>query len=72
MEELIEEITEEVTEEVAEEVTEDKTEDLQDSDKNRTIENRTLDAEGQNSSMTILSLLGIGGLFAFALYKLKY
>ena len=33
---------------------------------------RTLDAEGQSSSMTFLTLLGIGGLFAFALYKLKY
>merc|ERR1712131_255207 len=72
-EEVTEEIIEDVIEEVAEEISEDKTEDLQDSsDKNRTIEIRTLDAEGQNSSMTILSLLGIGGLFAFALYKLKY
>ena len=59
-------------EKTLEEVPEEKTEDLQDSEKNRTVEIRTLDAEGQSSSMTFLTLLGIGGLVAFALYKFKY
>jgi len=54
-------------EEKPEEEPEEIAEDLQES---KLI--RTLDAEGQSSSMTFLTLLGIGGLFAFALYKLKY
>ena len=71
-EDSTEDIVTSTTGEEFEDVSEDKTEDLQDFDEKRTIEIRTLDPEGQNSSMTIFTLLGIGGLFAFALYKLKY